>query len=74
MEMPGLLRESFLLLTKFGIIVFLLVYNIFSLIVVKQVKNMTEAVEVGFETPMRILAFVHLLFSLGVFVLSFLIL
>ena len=74
MEIFEGLQGSFLILIKIGIIAFLVIYNVFSVIVVKQVRIMTEALEVGFEAPVRLLAYAHLTFSLGILILAFLIL
>lgn len=52
----------------------LALYIVFALVVVKQVNLMTETIEVGFETPLKVIAYVHLFFSIGVFVLALLIL
>ena len=50
------------------------IYLIFSLVVVRQVQLMTDTLNVAFEKQIRILAFGHLLFAAGVFVLAIIIL
>ena len=52
----------------------LLIYIIFSLVVVRQVNLMTETLEVGFESPLKIAAVAHLLLAIGVFILSLIVL
>lgn len=50
------------------------VYVVFALVVVRQVQLMTDTIRVGFETPIRLIALIHLLVACGVFVLALLIL
>lgn len=52
----------------------LALYVIFGLVVVRQVQLMTDTLEVGFETLVRILAIGHLVFSIVVFILALIIL
>ncbi len=67
--------ESFLfLIVKLGIIIFLLLYIVFAGVVVKQARMMTDTLEVGFETPIKLIALLHFLFSLVVFTLAIVIL
>ncbi|OGM24615.1 hypothetical protein A2962_01535 [Candidatus Woesebacteria bacterium RIFCSPLOWO2_01_FULL_39_61] len=68
------LGDTFLLVTKSGIIFFLFIYLVFAVVVVRQVKLMTETLKVGFETPIKTLALVHAIASLFVLVISFFIL
>jgi len=49
-------------------------YVIFALVIVRQVKLMTDTLAVGFETLVKTLAKVHLIFSIIVFVLALIIL
>ncbi|WKZ25377.1 MAG: hypothetical protein QY322_03215 [bacterium] len=51
---------------KIFILVFLGLYIIFSLVVVRQVQLMVSTVKVGFENQLKLLAFVHLLFAIAV--------
>lgn len=50
------------------------VYFLFAIVVVRQVQLMTDTLEVGFETPIRIVAVLHLILAISVFALAFLIL
>ena len=52
----------------------LLLYTIFAAVVVRQVQLMTDTLEVGLETPIKLLAMAHLLLSVGVFILALIIL
>jgi len=65
---------SLWLLLKAFLLTGLLIYLIFSSVVVRQVNQMTDTLEVGFEAPIRFLAWVHLLMALGTFVVAFVIL
>ena len=66
--------SSFALLAKIGIIIFLLVYVVFSFAVSKQVKIMTDTLEVGFETQLKAIALIHLVLSIIVLVVGIVIL
>ena len=46
------------------------VYTLFSAVIVRQVQLMTDTLEVGFEAPVRIIAVLHFLVSIGVFILA----
>lgn len=52
----------------------LVVYLVFSLVLVRQVQLMTRTLDVDFEKPIQILALFHLVFAIGVLVLAFIIL
>ena len=47
------------------------VYVVFATVVVRQVYLMTQTLRVGFETPIRMIAWLHLFFALIVLLLSF---
>ncbi|OGM78278.1 hypothetical protein A2188_02185 [Candidatus Woesebacteria bacterium RIFOXYA1_FULL_43_9] len=49
-------------------------YIVFAFVIVRQVSIMLATLELGFETPIRILSWLHLLFAIAVFVLALLIL
>jgi len=48
----------------------LAIYLIFAFVVVRQVQLMTDTLEVGFEIPVRYLSYLHLIFSILVFVMA----
>lgn len=57
-------------IVKIFFLVGILVYVVFAAVVVRQVHLMTETLEVGFETPIRILAWLHLGVALGTLFLA----
>ncbi len=59
---------------KFFVIVFVVIYIIFSLVLIKQVQMMTNTLEIGFEKQLRFISVVHFLFAIGVLIFSILIL
>ena len=50
------------------------IYLIFGLVVVRQVKMMTDTLQLGFETLAKVLAFAHLAFAILVFLTALIIL
>lgn len=54
------------LITLFGF----LVYIVFAFIVVKQVKLMTDTLELGLEREIKILSYVHLFVAITVFIVA----
>jgi hypothetical protein len=48
---------------KTAIILLMLVYLVFAVILVKQVRLMTDTLKVGFEAPVRMFAYLHFLFA-----------
>jgi hypothetical protein len=59
---------------KIGIIIFLIVYSVFSFMVNKQVKLMTKTLEVGLESLLKIISILHFFFSLALLVAAIIIL
>ena len=55
---------------KIFFIVGLSVYLIFALVVVQQVRIMSETVKLSFELPIKILSVIHLLFALVLLVFA----
>lgn len=72
--MIPVLGISVWLIVKIFAIFALLIYLLFALVVVRQVRLMTETVQVGFEKPLRFLSFVHLVFAGAVLLLALIIL
>lgn len=70
MEIFSQFGESFLLLLKLAVLIFLAIYIIFASVVVRQVRVMTETLEVGFEKAIKTVAFIHFVFAVGLFLLS----
>lgn len=48
----------------------LLLYLAFALIVIRQVGLMTNTLNTNFEAPVKLIAWIHLLVALGVFLLA----
>ncbi|KKT32575.1 MAG: hypothetical protein UW21_C0021G0005 [Candidatus Woesebacteria bacterium GW2011_GWB1_44_11b] len=61
-------------LARYPALFALALYIIFALVVVRQIQLMTETLEVGFEMPIKLLGFFHLLFAVGIFVLALIVL
>ena len=59
---------------KIALWLFLILYILFAGIVIKQVRVMTETLQIGLEKPIRTLAVIHFIVSVFVFVLSLIIL
>jgi hypothetical protein len=74
METIPLLGISIWLIAKIFVLVGLLLYQAFALVMVRQVQLMIETVEVGFETQIKFLAYVHLAFAAVVLILALIIL
>ncbi len=74
MESIPLLGTSIWLIVKIFFLVALVIYLIFALVVIKQVNIMTDTLDLSFEVPVKILAFLHFLFALAVLIIAFLIL
>lgn len=62
------------LIVKIFLCFAILLYIIFAFVIVRQVSIMLATLELGFETPIRILSLVHLFFAIAVLVLAVLIL
>lgn len=59
---------------KFMSIILLGMYLVFSLVLVRQVKLMTDTLQLGFEGTVRALAWAHLAFAILVFLSAIIIL
>ncbi|MFI5241215.1 MAG: DUF5657 family protein [Microgenomates group bacterium] len=65
---------SFLLIGKIFALIGLGIYIVFALVVVRQVGLMTDTIEVGFETVVKIISWIHLIFAVFVFLTALIIL
>ena len=65
---------SVLTLIKIAIWIFLFLYILFAGVVVKQIRAMTETLEVGFEKPVKALGVIHFVTAVFVFLLSLVVL
>lgn len=68
------LGVSIWFIVKIFVLFGLLVYIIFSVVVVRQVNLMTETLRVGLETPLKIIALTHLILPVLVFLFALIIL
>ena len=59
---------------KILIIIFLAIYVIFSLVLIRQVQLMTKTLEIGFEKQLQFFSFIHFLFAIGVLAFAIIIL
>lgn len=59
---------------KIFVIIALGIYAVFAGVVLKQIKMMTDTIEVGFETPIVFIGLAHFLFAVGVLVFALIIL
>jgi len=68
---PEAISADIWIVAKVFFLVGLSLYDVFAFVIVRQVDQMTKTLEVGFETPIRIFAFLHLIaaFSLTLFAL-----
>ena len=74
MEIIPLIGISVWLVAKIFVLIALAIYIIFAAVIVKQVSLMIKTVKVGFEAPIKFVAWGHLLFALGIFVVATIIL
>ncbi len=56
------------------VLIFLGLYIIFAVVIIRQVQLMTLTLEIGFEKELKFLAFLHFLFAIAVLVFSIIIL
>jgi len=74
MDTLPIIGVSIWLIVKILVLFGLVIYSIFAFVVLRQIRLMTDTLEVGFEAPIRMLGFVHLVFALVIFVLALMIL
>jgi len=72
-ELVGL-NETFFSIVKAGIILLLFIYLIFTIVVVRQTKIMTETLKVGFEVPIKTLSLIQVLMVVLLLILAIIIL
>jgi hypothetical protein len=61
-------------IVKIFVIIALVIYSVFAGVVLKQIKMMTDTIEVGFEAPIIFIGLAHFLFAVGVLVFALIIL
>lgn len=62
------------LIAKIFVLFGLTIYFVFALVVVRQVKLMTDTLQTGYEELIRFFSYIHLLFSIAVFIFALIIL
>jgi len=67
-------ETALLPLLKIAFVIVLVLYNVFSVVMVRQVNVMTETLELGHERIIKYLSYTHLVLSVGVFLLALIIL
>lgn len=68
------LTLSIWFLVKLLFLIGLLIYLTFAVIVIRQVNLMTRALNGGFEASLKLIAWVHLIVVIGIFLLAVVIL
>jgi hypothetical protein len=61
-------------LVKIPVLILLGLYSIFAMVVVRQVYLMTRTLDIGFELPIKVVAYLHLTFSILLVVFAFVVL
>jgi len=74
METLPIIGISMWAIIKTFSLILLGIYLVFGLVVVRQVKMMTDTLQLGFETLAKVLAFAHLAFAILVFLTALIIL
>lgn len=71
---PEALSADIWIVAKVFFLVGLSLYNVFAFVIVRQVDQMTKTLEVGFEAPLKIFAFLHLFAALALTLLALMVL
>lgn len=62
------------LLIKIAALVLLGMYLIFAWVIVRQVRLMTDTLQLGFEAPVKVFSYIHMAFAIFVFLSALVIL
>lgn len=65
---------SFWMIIKVFVLILLAMYLIFAFVIVKQVQLMTGTLQLGFEAPVKLFSYVHLVYAIFVFLAALIIL
>jgi hypothetical protein len=65
---------DFWLIIKIAALVLLGMYLVFAWVIVRQVRLMTDTLQLGFEGPTKLLAYIHMIFAIFVFLAALLLL
>lgn len=75
MLIPGtVITITTILLVKIASLILLGMYLVFSLVVVRQIKLMTDTLQLGYEQMVKMLGYIHLIFAILVFLAAWVIL
>ena len=74
MDTIPLIGISIWLIIKIFAVIALAIYLVFAVVVVRQVQLMTQTLKVGFEAPLKLFAYAHLVFAIVVLLAAVLIL
>ena len=74
MEVIPLLGISVWLAVKIFVLLFLGMYIIFALVVIRQIALMSGTLDMGLNLPIRFIGWGHFLFAVGIFVIALIIL
>jgi len=73
-NMESFLGITFLLISKIIVLIGLFVYLVFAFVIVRQVNLMNTTVETEVRKPIEYFSYIHLILSLAVLILAFVIL
>jgi len=74
MEAIPIVGTSLWFIAKVFVLVAIAIYFVFAVVIIKQVNLMINTISIGFEIPIKMIAWAHLLFAIGIFVLAIIIL
>lgn len=70
MEVIPLLGISVWLAVKIFILLFLAIYIVFALVVIRQIKLMLQTLDIGLNLIIRFIGWAHFLFAVGIFLIA----
>ncbi|GEM_PF-867670 len=70
-EITTMLGDEIWVAVRYMFLLGLALYLVFALVIVRQVGLMTKTLSVGFEFPIKLLAYLHLIASVLLFFLAF---
>jgi hypothetical protein len=62
--------EAGWVVAKIAVILLMGLYLVFATVIVRQVHLMTKTLEIGLESPLRLVALLHLIFAVIVFLVA----
>jgi len=70
MNLVGITTNDVFLVVKILVLIFLFLYILFSIVVVKQTRLMAETLHVDLDGIIRLVSYLHLFFAVAVFTLA----